>query len=88
MSGDQNEDMTTNTITLGQAVVWFADQHQRGDITRRTKDVALRRYAQSGGHRTWFVKDGWRYTIGNDAIACDCGKGIYCPLVAQRKVGG
>lgn len=83
-----DDDMTTNTthdISLGTALVWFGDQQERGDISRRTREVAMKRYAQSGGHRTWFVKDGWRFTISNDAIACDCGKGIYCPLVKQRR---
>lgn len=76
---------TTTEITPGAAIAWFREQHERGDIDRRTRDAALKRWAQSGT-RTWLTRNGWKFTIGNDAIACDCGKGIYCPLVKQTRV--
>lgn len=67
--------MTTPT----QAIQFFTSLRDRKDINSRERQVALKRWAQFG--ETFFIRNGIKFTFTDEAINCDCGKGIHCPLV-------
>lgn len=78
--------MTEHTTDRWHATVaHFRELRREGEITGRERDMALKRLAQYG--RAWIVRQGIRYTWQDEAIGCDCGKGILCPAVTQRHVG-
>lgn len=84
MSADKNDGMTTNT-SPSQAIAFFTELRDRGHISTRERGLALKRWAQSHSGTTWLIQKGRAFRFDSEAITCDCGKGLQCPLV---KVGG
>lgn len=69
--------------TPSEAIRFFRDLADNKEITEREKQVALKRWAQVGAGYTWFVRQGVKFLIPNDAMTCDCGKGLYCSMIGQ-----
>lgn len=70
-------------MTPSTAIGFFNDLRDRREINSREHRIALKRWAQTGT-QTYIVRDRSKIVFTNEAIGCDCGKGICCPLVKSK----
>ena len=75
--------MTTNMKPFAVSDL-LRESHRLGLITAREKNRAGLVWAK-GGPLTFRLK-GWNVTVPAEALDCDCGKGLHCPLTEWKQV--